>query len=1279
MDASLSQLTIECQHISNATKEIEFLSLLRTHANNCENAENHNPITGLSEINGTKSFFKILSRISRDCGGLWTVNEDLDWLMFYLFARCYGWGDTDLNDVRSQILAPSTGRRYRNLSKEEELTVKDKVIQITSEIIFLIRSLPLSLAGLKMFISSINLARGMHHTRKQIAIHTIDWLTFGLRTDGGGVKAVASPRFTNKSSVTQPFLPEDATPETMFMTVKDLIWNCCTDNSRGIRIGTLAALYGLFGQLSTNTIVRLIKLTSEILEKPEVCASEATEGVIDILSLLMRRLVPSEQLCYSRIPITGSTLASQTNLSVCKFSTEYVQNQLFPRLRAAVTNLFYSNHLIVRRAAVRVYLTCLNRCQNEIIQEVLLQTTTELCSQANKSSVIYKDNYPSNFGNWRNSPYFTESLLSLCRCLIKKVGEGNLPPNTGDLQNCLVNFYLGHSSHYVRSSACRLYLTLFISASKNLNRVRYLLNKILENWKVNRDIVLSPLPKVQVQTDGVEIITTPREMPMVVHSKGLTLSLTWCDGRMRIYCFIAHALVGLHLKVLHELGTDGCSPLNYEEFCISPTVTDNCSQKTLDSSFSNNSLQPVLSPAPKSDSTILVLNADRRPSIMKPVVSLVDSSPTFYRQRTKSGSSQQSVNLTILESIRMFDNEREEKQSDSNRTSSWIHRLSMVPGLASTSKTNVSRLELNSLSVKTMLTSMLHLAVECILDENNGLRCSAKKAIYSVGRLIRWYNADVLLEMISLHLVGPPTVMSYATMKLLRDSLLELCRFDEILQKEEEEPGFTEKYALFGNVPILNVPLLYGLFSPDGSRLWLRCCQQYSSDNTMPLFIGILSAECALRTLCLVHRLSNLSLVACTWESMRPDPFLDVPYSQHKLDVDANDVAGCIKGFVNFAQRIDVKLGPTHEPVLNVGNYQQMMTTLKPYLSCLQHSHSTEKDQKRKLSFPKNSLTYFILKLVTKLESVMYSYLPPSLTPKRPNPNVRRTGGLLLSPILPYIITWPLALLPPSLDNTQLNPPDATRILSVRKLLRLVAAIILALPLSNQPEFQQNELNRTNDGLLLEELTSIAEYSVDLTTVVNAYFAQLENLILQLNQYYEPTRICTTVSWWWVRALCEHLPRLVQIAPLSNPINILTRLIDDVRARSRFSAVAKQNAELQRVGSLKWTKALEYSRQKAKSKMKIKEASGVIKYQWPNVKEILQSKDAIEKQHIIEKNFSTDPSISPTDEEQHLFFVTSDNEEDETDAAGEGEITSSSDNDIDDEEEQNSKGKILCM
>ncbi|CAH8631252.1 unnamed protein product [Schistosoma intercalatum] len=1269
MDPGVSQLAIECQHISNVTKELEFLSLLLTHATSYNSMEINNLNSNMPETSGMKTFFRILSRICRDCGGIWTVNEELDWLVFYLFARCYGWSDIDLNDVRSQMLVPSTGHRYRNVSKDEELRMKDKVIQITTELIYLIRSLPLSLAGLKMLISSMNLARGMHHTRKQIALHAIDWLTFGLQTDGGGVKATTSPRFTQKISTTQPFLPEDSTPESMFMTVKDLIWNCCTDNNRSIRMGTLGPLYILFGQLSTNTIIRLIKLSVEILEKPEVCASEVTEGVIDslfsfiwymgsyteligfyrdisllfsVLNVLLRRLVPSEQLCNSRTSLSGNTLMSKTNLSAYKFSEEYVQNQLFPRLSTMITNLFQSNHFNVRKAAVRVYLTCLSRCPNE----------------------------PSNFESWKSNPYFNESLLTLCRSLIKKVGETNLPSNTGDLQNCLVNFYLGHSSQYVRDSACSLYLTLFISASKNPNRIRYLLNKILEKWQVKQD-VLSPLSKLLIQINETET-TTPREMPLTVSSK---LSWTWREGRMRMYYLVARSLVGLHLKALHELDVDGYSPMNSEDFCISPTFTDDCPQRTLYTSSKNNLHQFGFSPVPKSIPAALVSNPDRRTPVNKSSASSqpVESSPTLFQQGAKLSSPQTSIYLTVLENIRMLDNERNDKQTDS-KTQSWIKRLSIVSGLTSTSKTNVGHSELNSITMKSMSFNILRLAVECTLDENNGLRHSAQKAINDVGRLIRWYDADLLLEMISLHMVGPPTMMSYATLKILRDGLSELCMYDEILQKEEEEPGFTEKYAISGTVPILNVALLYGLFSPDRSRLWLQCCQQYILDSTMALFISTLSIECALRTLCLVHRLSNLSLVACTWENMRPNPFSNLPYAQRRLDLDAKDVVECIKGVIEFAQRLDVKLGPTNEPILNVVNFHKMMITQKPYLSCLQLPQSTAKC----------SLTYFVLKLVTKLESVIYSYIPPSVNSSRPNPDVRMTGGLLLSPILPYLITWPLALLPPSLDKTLGNPSKEARILALRKLLRLIAAIILALPITNKPEFSKSESSAIKGNALLKELASIAEHSVELETVVSACFTQLENLVSQLNQYYEPTRICTTTSWWWIRALCEHLPRLMQVAPFSNPVNILRLLIEDVKKKSKLSTNTKQNTGHQTAEPTKWSRALEYGLQEAKSKIRVKEGSGALKYQWPKVGEILQAKETIEKQYILEsksgkksptRSLSShliDTAPSPIDEEQHRFFVTSDNEEEEEACILHEEVDTSSlsDNDDDDEEEQ---------
>ncbi|KAH9578528.1 hypothetical protein MS3_00000167 [Schistosoma haematobium] len=317
---------------------------------------------------------------------------------------------------------------------------------------------------------------------------------------------------------------------------------------------------------------------------------------------------------------------------------------------------------------------------------------------------------------------------------------------------------------------------------KNPNRIRYLLNKILEKWQVKQD-VLSPLSKLLIQINETET-TTPREIPLTVSSK---LSWTWREGRMRMYYLVARSLVGLHLKALHELDADGYNPMNSEDFCISPTFTDDCPQRTLYTSSNNNLHQFGFSPVPKSIPPALVSNPDRRAPVNKSSASSqpVESSPTLSQQGAKLSSPQTSIYLTVLENIRMLDNERNDKQTDS-KTQSWIKRLSIVSGLTSTSKTNVGHSELNSISMKSMSFNILRLAVECTLDENNGLRHSAQKAINDVGRLIRWYDADLLLEMISLHMVGPPTMMSYATLKILRDGLSELCMYDEILQKKRK-------------------------------------------------------------------------------------------------------------------------------------------------------------------------------------------------------------------------------------------------------------------------------------------------------------------------------------------------------------------------------------------------------------------------------------------------------------------------------------------------------------
>ncbi|CAH8870685.1 unnamed protein product [Trichobilharzia szidati] len=1240
VDTGISHLGLKCQQINNVAKDYEFLTALH----------------GQSEQSGMKILFKMLGRLSKDCGGLWTVNEESDWLILYIFFRCYGWKDIDLNDVRSQILVPSATQRYRNLSKDEELKMKDKIILLTTELINLIKDLPLTLAGLKMFISSIHLARGMHHTRKQMALFAVDWLTFGLETAGGGAKARANHQFINKVAPTQPFLPEDSTPETMFMTVKDLIWICCTDNNRVIRTSTLGALHFLFAQLSVNTVVRLIRLSLEVFEKPEMCANESSEGALDMLNLLLKRLLPSEQLSPVNSPSMEVEGASKSNPLVCQYSSDFIQSQMFPRIRAITSNLFNSDYLHVRKAAVRVYLTCLHRCKPELLKETVDQIVKELCISAGAKHISSQENTPSKLESWKTSPKYCETLLDLCRYLIKKVGENNLPPNTGSLQNSLVDFYLSHSSENVRASACNLFLTLFISASKNPIRLRYLMNKVLENWQVRQELLTSPIPKSAPSVSENEKTSgNTKERPLIVRKNTQTVSWTWREGRIHIYSSLARTLVGLHLKVLCDVDTEGCNTTISGEFCVSPTLTEMGNKRSLtdDKLFAQRLSQSNISPTPKSRPSILVIDGDRRSSLNKPL-QIVNGSPAVSRARMNNNTSRKSMCLTVLENIRTTESGEKGRQMEIGRAQTWLKRLSTAQAFNAINKTN-SRVELDTISMKSMLFKMLQLSTECLLDENVELRSSAKKALSDIGKLIRWYDGNLLLELISSYMLGPPSMMSYATLKLLRDGLFELWQYDEILQMEEQEPGFTEKFANVGTIPILNSPLLFGLFSPEKSRLWLRTCQQYTFNHTSPIFLTILSMECTLYTLCLTHRLPNLSLVACTWETMRPDPLSSMQYSQRKLEVDPGDVAECVKGFVEFAQRIDIQLGARFEPVSNSIDPTSMAATLRPSPSCLQLSQTSENGLKRKSASSNNPLASTVIKVISKLEAIIYPFLPPTMNSNRPHPKVRKIGGLLLSPILPYLITWPLALLPPGLNATSSNLSKEKRLLAVRKILRVTAAITLALPIANQSTTQKNDPSLSRDvNDVLNELMMTAEQSVNLTTVADAYFAQLENIILQLHHYYDPEGMCNSESWWWVRALCEHLPRLMETAPLSNPVNLLRRLIEEIRMKPT-DAKRKSNSKLSQSGL--WNKALEYSRQEARLKLDKKESDDSLRFRWPKVGEILRAKESIEQQFLKESKMQnktsnlasvkeTDDDEGEVNEDQNRFFLASDDDED---------------------------------
>ncbi|KAA3681225.1 uncharacterized protein DEA37_0009773 [Paragonimus westermani] len=823
----------------------------------------------------------------------------------------------------------------------------------------------------------------------------------------------------------------------------------------------------------------------------------------------------------------------------------------------------------------------------------------------------------------------TESLLSVCQVLLQHAGGVRLPASTGELQNNLIKFFIGHADPNVRMVACQVYETLIINALDNLNRVRYLLGKIMENWSVRQEILLTPLQKNLTLTNGPK--ATGQSNPTTFNPGGTT---HWREGRLYIFERVCHILVQRHFAVLYEVLVRGL------DSDASPAVEDV-------NPFDALRLQHTLSNASKGHSTSYVReknnNLDQRGSIS--LESNVSSIPRAgsgsisafepslaNRPRgsiSRIGSYAIKKNtpnvLSILDRFRLND-ELEKHKQDATRSSVWknelVRRISMANWKASVSKSSVTSIsEPGTSRLRMLLSSLLNLSCENLVAEPRELRQCARRAFPELTRLIRWYDADLTLELMTTYIAFQPNLMTYACLKILRSSLDELVQYDLLVicgqGLESANPASqpttpewkmkpTQIVDVFPDGYFLNVALLRQLFSVERSTWWLRMCQHYVTDELVPTFVAIPAFDCILMALRLAHLLPQITQTARYTESIRP-PLIERGHRTEpvNLEMDANALAEAVRAAVSYVRRFQIVLDEKFRTSTITADHLKI-GPLRPFTPT---RSANEKNSKGIARTTHGRLAPFLSRLITSMENTLFQYIPPSPNPTKPDPVVRRAAGQLLSPLLSHLVTWPMALLPPTWTDGSMNSRRESRILALRKLLRVIAAIVHALPCGEQmtPHASATSSKQYNLPIQLDELT---RGRTDLTSIVNGYFTQMEKVLLQLSEVYKShgSLCCQSGSWWWFRALCEHMPRLVQVAPHANPVSLIRCLLDETGRNSKQSAISsarQQDTHVKKTNQL-WSKAFLYAKKEVAKGLTAQKEMQSFAYRWPTVGEILR-------------------------------------------------------------------------
>ncbi|OON23479.1 hypothetical protein X801_00601 [Opisthorchis viverrini] len=1127
-------------------------------------------------------------------------------------------------------------------------------------------------------------ARCSPTTRHHMALHAIRWLTLQLESASSTqtTSVVTRPSVVNNS----PFLPADATPETMYLAVKDLMLLTMTNSVYATRTAVIPLMSRLLLQLSLCSIARLLDQVIEMFNRQEVKRWEEAEGLLNALGLLIKRAVPlplSSEEAPSNLTLNSTTGPATT------MSSETYETQVLPQIKLLVFNLFDHDHPSVRIGAVHLYITCLKRCPYPLIEKALDEIMNEVCiNKESDSPLPVEDLGPSL------SAHATESLLSLCQSLLKilipvyysvvilgfpffphkRAGGMKLPPSTGRLQNNLTQTYLGHPDPNVRMAACQVYETL--------TYCQHSLCPLINNCSYQR-VGKSQSSAISAKENTGELANKTRhsaESSTKNHyfdkrrkRKNQVMVpdqvATWREGRLMIFERVCHVLIQRHYAVLFnvlvrnpdgDLSSEDTANVDGQRLYSpvippvrSPAGQPKRSPQLEQSSNADYRWNPVPDePAPPS----LTRRLSALPSLENSLVQSKHSGQTRFRG---FGSRKNTEALeSILDRLRKSDEHEKAKRSEVARTSVWrsefAKRFSVValrqPSTKTESLSALSEVEMSNMT--TIFSHVLHLSSECLISEPRELRqCGRTVSPYAsscycvfitmvncvmkwqtalltdawesltlseVIRLLRWYNTEMVSEFLTSNLILQPTLMTYVALKILRSSLDEFVLYDRLVFCNEDlapmdvngfnSPDSRNKQGqvvdLFPNGYFLNVPLIRALFNVSQSSSWLRACQHYLTDESIPTFVTLPAFRCIVATLSLAHLLPKFNQAARYTEGLKPSSGGEKsePIS---LGIDAASLVEGVRAVTGYIRRFEIVLDDGCRPSTVLGEHLRIRS-LRPFnlrfneMGSPKTSHSSRND----------ILIPFLSYVINHLEVVLFRFLPPTPNPSKPDPLTRKNAGFMLAPMLIQLITWPLALLPAG----TVDPPTISsagrekKLLAVRKLLRVIASIVHALPVmeTNAPK----SLHKAEDiPSLSVQIEGIISGQLDLTGTVNAYFTHLEGMMADLTRAWTPTPLCQSASWWWFRALCEHMPRMLQIAPHANPVSLIRRLLDATGKLSRGGKPVRQATRLlsdRRLVQL-WSKALAYAKMEARKELASKKKGKSLGYRWPTVGELLKS------------------------------------------------------------------------
>lgn len=822
-----------CFDIKNTNDECDFLNSFIS----CIMSDNEESDIDLMESEDKLFYKEVLHHDSKlrcnfgkvyhyakSAGVNWKVAEDLDWFLFYIFHRRFGWPDLEEENGQLKVVLPDSQIRFRKSGKTEELKYKSQLVDMLDSILLWLSHQSISAMSVLMYSSAIRLASKSPVTRLHLSIRGYDWLKDNLTKD-----------------------------------INDKLWHCLqeflilgiTDFWSRVRDASIIRLGPIIERLELSQILCLFDELVRLCDS-NVNQWQIIDGAVSAICAILKRFqkvgYASETL---KIPPRPEMLSSQFHYQIKVGETELdrMPPNIISRLQFLVFKLIYHPQQTIRDNAIKAFVLCLDRYYENDVDTAFQNVCQKLSSRINGS--IMTTNLKCNTKNPVNGhqsyldPYGAQSLIYLCHHLFKRLHDKINYLENWHHYHSYFDQYLSHPASSVRLVSSNLYTYAVSQAISHPLLVKNIIYHLIAKWNPDQSVLLQTINDLAKNLDSK--VKKRISISKVELEKDESCSWEWREGRLLVFELLAKLIIKNHLW--YTFGTTEVDSMYSSDNTNSKPNGSGLIESYSDRSYLNlcgsNSGIHNEQYRDDNDECMLSRSLDGRrftlanfPSRMKfkaisamsiPVI--VESNEDLKRRKSHdvifrkisednliSSSTNSMKNLTVAK----HDVTTSTKNIHSITHYSFLVHVKEMENIDTencNSKITIANKNESKLpTFRSLLSQMLHTSAESIIDSQWELRRMAKQALPPLGEVLRWFDPELLVNIINTHLKFEPTLMTSVCLQLLHDSLLHTSRLKLLTTNPPSswQPNIASRVVdnIITSVE-LNLPQ------------WMKSCQHY--------------------------------------------------------------------------------------------------------------------------------------------------------------------------------------------------------------------------------------------------------------------------------------------------------------------------------------------------------------------------------------------------------------------------------------------------------------------